>query len=338
MRPTNNTKISNNFDQIDILRGIAALMVVLSHISGILSTMGPIQPVFEIFLEYGFLGVDIFFVISGFIITHSLAVSNYKLELFPKFLLKRIIRIEPSYLLSVAFVLMLQYVVTLSPLYQGIPFNIDFRQVLFHLAYLPTHFGYNWLNPVYWSLEAEFHFYILVGLFYPIIFRNKNTLVSFFLIASCFTYFVDFSVFQHSVLFVFGIASAAFKHQRISITEYIVLLVINILIALFLNFDSTKLIVGALTAFIIIQESFSIRNSFMKFLGLISYSLYLIHMPLATKLIRVLKLMFTEYNQIIIVFTLTLFTCIIVSYLFYLLIEKPTQKLSKSVSYKMKTE
>ncbi len=337
MRPTNDIKISNNFDQIDILRGIAALMVVLSHISGILSTMGPIQPLFEIFLKYGFLGVDIFFVISGFIITHSLIINNYKLKLFPKFLLKRIIRIEPSYLLSVAFVILTSFVVTLSPLYHGIPFNIDYRQILFHLAYLPTHFGYNWLNPVYWSLEAEFHFYILIGLFYPIIFRNKTTLVLFFLFASCFTVFIDFSVFQYSVLFVFGIASAALKHKRFTITEYLVLLIINTLIALFLNFDSTKLIVGAITTFIIIQDSYSFRINFMKFLGLISYSLYLIHMPLAIKLIRVLKLVFTDYNQNITVFTITLLACLIVSFLFYLLIEKPTQKISKSISYKLKT-
>lgn len=334
MRPTIEAPLSTNFDSIDILRGLAAIMVVLSHISGILSTMGPIQPLLRIFLEYGYLGVDIFFVISGFIITHSLIVSDYRLRLFPRFLLKRIIRIEPSYLLSVAFVLLLSYIVTLSPIYRGIPFIIDVKQVLYHISYLPTHYGYKWLNPVYWSLEAEFHFYVLIGLFYPIIFHTKATLVLFLLLGSGLTYFMAYHVFYYSALFVFGIASAAFKHQRITIREYYALLLVNFVVAGGFHFDPIKLAVGALTSyFLIIQGVHWGRMRIMRFLGRISYSLYLIHMPLATKSIRVLKLVLTDYIHNVTVLILTLLICLVVSFVFYLLIERPTQRLSKQIRY-----
>lgn len=320
-----------HFDSIEILRGVASLLVALCHISGILSTMGPIEPLLQIIMDYGVLRVDIFFVISGFIITHSLIVNQYQWRLFPKFILKRIIRIEPPYLISILFVLLLSFMVTLSPLYRGVPFEVNVKQLLFHVAYLPIHFGYKWINPVYWSLEVEFYFYLFIGLFYPILFYNKISIIVFLLLGGILAHFVAFNVFHCSVLFAFGIACAAFKHQYLNLLELYKLIFVIFMMASILHLAPIKLTVGALTAYLILQQIEWGAMSIMRFLGRISYSLYLVHMPLAIKTIRLLKHVWHDYMNNYTVLLVTLFVCIIVSYLFYLFIELPAKRWSKRI-------
>ena len=93
------TRPHSRVESVDCLRGIAVGMVVLMHLfvganSGLKGGQ-IIEPV----LRYGWLGVDVFFVISGFIIPFSLHRSGYQIGQFGRFLLKRIIRLDPPYLL-----------------------------------------------------------------------------------------------------------------------------------------------------------------------------------------------------------------------------------------------
>lgn len=78
---------------VDALRGVAALAVALFHFSGQLSS-----PLALAFKSYGWLGVDVFFVLSGFVISLSLQGKGYALKDFPAFLLRRLVRLEPPYL------------------------------------------------------------------------------------------------------------------------------------------------------------------------------------------------------------------------------------------------
>lgn len=328
-----NINRNQNFESINLLRGTASTMVALSHIAGILSTMGPISFVLKLFLEVGYLGVDIFFVISGFIITHSMIINDYKWHLFPKFILKRIIRIEPSYILSIIFLLSLSYIVTLSPLYKGVPFEINLKQILYHISYLPTHFGYEWLNLVYWSLEAEFHFYLLIGLIFPIIFHNKTVLIIFLLFCSLLTSITSLQVFFYFSLFGIGIACSAFIHKRISLTELALLILVNCAIASLLQFEFQKLVVGVITACIIIYNADWSKLRILNFLGQISFSLYLLHMPLAVKTIRFFSQILGNKINYEYLFILTFIICLVASYIFYIIIEKPTQLLSKKIKY-----
>src|ERR1700704_2847705 len=101
---------------IEALRGMAALLVTWFHMTNTYSLDWVRYSGF-----YGWLGVDMFFVISGFIIPYSLHRSQYKLAYFPHFLLRRLVRLEPPYLVSIALVLILWELAARSPGFGGAP-------------------------------------------------------------------------------------------------------------------------------------------------------------------------------------------------------------------------
>ena len=86
---------------IDVLRGFAALAVTWFHLTNIyewswLRHSG----------NYGWLGVEVFFVLSGFVIPYSIAHTyrGYTHADFPSFFVRRVVRLEPPYILSILFV------------------------------------------------------------------------------------------------------------------------------------------------------------------------------------------------------------------------------------------
>ena len=78
----------NHIEIIDFLRGIAALSVVLFHYAT--SSIASIKPnATSEFFEWGRLGVQVFFVISGFIIPYAMYASSYKVNDIGKYLFRR---------------------------------------------------------------------------------------------------------------------------------------------------------------------------------------------------------------------------------------------------------
>ena len=82
---------------VDGLRGFAALAVVLFHLLiAVNQTAGDwIWPVFEKLFSYGHLGVDMFFVISGFVIRLSVRNAEHTLGYLFRFAVRRSIRLDP---------------------------------------------------------------------------------------------------------------------------------------------------------------------------------------------------------------------------------------------------
>lgn len=96
------------FESLQVFRGIAAIAVVLHH--GALSTdafVGAV-PSLSRYLQIGYLGVDFFFVLSGFIICHAHADDPTEAGAARAYIVKRLIRVFPGYL-PIALVLMLAY-------------------------------------------------------------------------------------------------------------------------------------------------------------------------------------------------------------------------------------
>jgi peptidoglycan/LPS O-acetylase OafA/YrhL len=102
----------NRVAELDGLRGIAALWVVFYHLWGAIERreIDWVPSLVSEFLRAGWLGVDIFFMLSGFVITHSVANIRVTLTFIPKFILRRSVRIDPPYWaaigLAIAFMML----------------------------------------------------------------------------------------------------------------------------------------------------------------------------------------------------------------------------------------
>jgi peptidoglycan/LPS O-acetylase OafA/YrhL len=157
-------------ETVDALRGVAAIGVCLFHLCSptgqpALHSVFPASSV----TQYGLYGVTIFFVISGFIVPHAMDRAGYQIRHFPQFLLRRLTRLEPPYLASIALVLVLGTVAAATPGFRGQPYEWSAPQIFSHVGYLTGFLGYRWLNIVYWTLAIEFQFYILMAVVFPLL-------------------------------------------------------------------------------------------------------------------------------------------------------------------------
>jgi peptidoglycan/LPS O-acetylase OafA/YrhL len=172
---------------LDLLRGMAALMVVIVHFAGT-GFLG--ESWITKVSGYGQHGVVIFFVVSGFIIPYALSKKNYSRKNFKDFIIRRLIRLNPPYYISLFLTISFSYVVSIVGMSASGHLPIfDFWKIFLHLTYLIPFTSETWYNNIYWTLAIEFQYYLLIGLLYPFIFINKYfTLVGLTLI--CFSHYL----------------------------------------------------------------------------------------------------------------------------------------------------
>src|SRR4051812_36414361 len=86
-----------HFDGLDGLRGIAILLVLAHHFFDGANSTNPIATVFLNACRAGWCGVDLFFVLSGFLITGILYDTKQDPNFFKNFYMRRFLRIFPLY-------------------------------------------------------------------------------------------------------------------------------------------------------------------------------------------------------------------------------------------------
>jgi peptidoglycan/LPS O-acetylase OafA/YrhL len=324
---------------IEILRGIASVLVMLFHFfnykivdqNNSYSYFLDINFINEI-TSFGFLGVQIFFVISGFIIPFSLYQQDFKIFSFPKFLLKRILRIDPPYIVSIIGVLVLAFFSSKSSFYKGTEFKFDLVQILSHFGYFNSFINKPYLNTVYWTLALEFQYYILISLIFPLLI-NKNFYVrniTLFLLNLSIFIPTNESIFNYVTFFAIGISGFLLYKNVFSLNEFIFSIFISVILTIY--FFKWFYIAVALIALLIILKtniSFKIGN----FFGKISYSLYLLHTIIGWKLINLSSRFFTSTESRFVIMIAIILLTIFFSYIMYLLVEKPFIKLSKKIKY-----
>src|SRR5262249_54865710 len=158
---------------------------------------------------------QVFFVISGFIIPLSMHRAGYRIRSFFRFLLKRIVRLDPPYLASVAIVVLAYWLGSRVPGHEGPPYRIPWRLVLAHIRYLPAFLNQPWLQAPYWSLAVEFQYYLFAGLLFPLLaLEGRIASASVLLLFAALSEFAGWReswLPHHLPLFLLGIAAFRFK-------------------------------------------------------------------------------------------------------------------------------
>jgi peptidoglycan/LPS O-acetylase OafA/YrhL len=160
--------------ELDGIRGLAVCMVFADHMLGgwatPADTLARVPALVRFILGHGWLGVDLFFVLSGFLITGILLDSREKPNYFRNFYARRFLRIIPLYYTVIA-VMWLCY---------GGPARYFVLSYLF-LANFASAFRANVPHGagVFWSLAVEEHFYLLWPLLVRILSRRNLALFAF---------------------------------------------------------------------------------------------------------------------------------------------------------------
>lgn len=325
-------------ENVEVLRGIAAFLVMWFHLTNGNVSFLPNGSVLKMSGSYGYLGVQLFFVISGFVIPYSLWRRSYQIGTDGLgFLVRRIVRIEPAYIVSAVIMVVLQVASALIPMSNAnMPVISGLATSLaLHLAYLAPWFDVPWLSPVYWSLAIEFQYYIAILFFAPFLLSTRRMSIRLFLLA---TAVLPLVIYDERTLFpflpLFGLGFVRFLAFRQTLTWIELASWTIVFFGLcWLMPDDPRQTYAAAFAFGFLYLPLKRPVPVLSFLGAISYSLFLIHVPIGGRIINFASRLPSETA----VQGTALFVAVVVSvfaaFCFWHLIENPSAKLSKSISF-----
>jgi peptidoglycan/LPS O-acetylase OafA/YrhL len=308
---------------IDGLRAIAVLSVLIYHID-------------NSWLPGGFVGVDIFFVISGFLITriisNAILENKFSIEVFYN---RRIKRILPVYFLvssvSIIFALLIFFPGDLN----------GFADSLLSSTFFVSNF-YFWQSSGYfssaielkplvhtWSLSVEEQFYVFWPLTLILVYKFKNSFfkkLSFFsfftvsLILSCILSksnpeFAYYSIFTRAFELLIGAIAAIYikdsmsTSKALSYSGFILIIISFIVIDKYSNFPGIIALLPCIGAvFLIISGNSNtlpirlLESKIAVSIGLVSYSLYMWHWPI----LAFARYYFTNLNNMTVFFLVAL--------------------------------
>lgn len=272
-------------NSLQILRAIAAWMVVLHHFAQIFFNFEEESRFVIFFANYGVLGVDLFFIISGFVMYHATARKTVTPG---HFMLHRVARIVPAYWLFTLLTALLVYsfdglirLAELEPLFL-------IKSMFFLPATNPSGIGLYPLLTVGWTLNYEMAFYLVfcLSLFLPKHYRLVGITFGIVCIqmglprlGGAFAFYSGKLMFEFLIGIAIGIMYSRGWVQRVSLRLAMGMMIVSFLFiaAKEYGFAYFKIGIPLIVIAAISQEKWFQRLSFMRALGDWSYSTYLSH-------------------------------------------------------------
>lgn len=284
------TKTTKRYHELDALRGLAALMVVFFHF-----TLN--RPEYNTIFKLGTTGVDLFFIISGFVIFMSLQKISGSRE----FIANRLARLYPTYWAAVTFTFLLIVIVNIA--YHKVFDTVFLWEYLANLTMFQFYMNIADLDSPYWTLLIEMLFYIVMLVLYR--FRLLSYINAIGLFVSISTviaanlFYEDFfrgvmhyfQLLEFLPLFLMGINFyKIYTSKNKGYAQYIIP-VIYLICQIFLfkyagrskHFIHNQEYAAMLTLYFIFFTAFVndgldfIVNKYTLFLGRISYAVYVVH-------------------------------------------------------------
>lgn len=323
------------YPTITLLRGIAAMLVCFYHFTNYEDANGILLDDADILKQIGQLGIQgvfIFFVISGFVIPLSLVNESFELRDFHRFIYRRFVRIEIPYLFSILIYLLIAF---LFSVYNQNNYELEGERILHHLIYTVPFTGFDWYNPIYWTLAIEFQFYIGIALLFPL-FIHKNPWLrrsALFLFPLLALVLPDNRLlFHYAPLFSAGIFLLLYKTKREE--NWISLLGLAVSVALCIYVHGPVISLSVVATLFTIQF-FSVENKLGKKLGSLSYSLYLTHGAVGGSLLYFTARHVESYPIKLLLITGAIIVSLFFAYLFWRFVEEPSQRYSKKIKIKL---
>jgi len=321
-------------NELDLLRFLAALSVTLFHLAhrsaSVYGTSAlPFQPLAGI-ADYGYMGVDLFFMISGFVVMGSAQNATVG-----SFVMGRITRLYPAFFFccTVAFTVLLAF---------GQPPVPTVGTYLANMTMQPHFFSAVWLDPTYWTLALEIRFYFLLTLL--VLFKQVHNAErwSYAWLGAIFMLMIFPVERLHSKLLVpfapYFVAGITFHYLRMhgTSTARLATLLICYILSLY---DAVAMIkgqplyanlsyvvaclatTGFYAAFYLIATRKTGRLGQYRWatLGLLTYPLYLIHQPVCTIMLSTFA---PAINQQVVLWG-SLIVALLVAYLIHIYVERP---------------
>lgn len=208
--------------EIDFSRALAVVLVTMHHVS-----RGAWLPSYEIgsfdvfgFFQNGWVGVGIFFVISGFcmgISTKSDFKNGISCGSYIRYALKRFMRIAPPYYISIVFWF---FVISI---YKIAPKSLETRDILTHITFTHNFFKDTFfsISGVYWSIAVEMQFYLILPIIVSLCrgFKSSIFVLAVALVVSVITHSSNLSInykwglLNYLTLFIFGFLLFKYKEK-----------------------------------------------------------------------------------------------------------------------------
>lgn len=323
---------------LDITRGVVACWVMFYHFGQARSY----PEWYEALISYGWLGVPIFFVISGY----SIGISIDRTKHFHSFLIKRFARIYPAYwisLLLIALLIISQKLITGNNSVVAFPKSIIGLLNSVLCLYKPFT-NTDITNWVYWTLIYEIFFYLIFSFTFFIHLKYRQ--LYFITIAGLsifFPYLLNFKVLFF--LKLVGYFCIGISLNEMAKKQWLVAFVLVVLSAISIyqnkiyciGADNKLASIGGLIAALIFALSvfifsgvFNHKTKLSK-LGDLSYGIYLFHIPLGIYLINVIGVSkFIYFDNLFVIYDLLIFSFILLfSWFVYVLVEYPCMQFFK---------